>query len=205
MRLIFVHGWGFDTVLWNGIAEALPQYPQRRIDLGFLGGAATVAEFSSDDVLIGHSLGFLWGLRQQQNWRQVIAINGFARFAGSPEEGACVGPAALRAMRLALARDAGKALATFYRSINHTAPCDRHNATRLAEGLALLETEHIEKPLAVPCRVLATRNDPLVPKAASDHLAAITGGSILWSDEGGHLLPLTRPQWCADAIEACLA
>ncbi|MDR3527124.1 MAG: alpha/beta hydrolase [Rhizomicrobium sp.] len=204
MRLVFVHGWGFDATLWDGIAGALTDYSQCRVEVGFLGGAATTTELSPDDVLIGHSLGLLWGLAQG-NWRQVIAINSFARFSGAPEAGACVPPASLRAMRLSLARNAGKTLANFYRAIDHTALADRYDAKRLADGLALLESQHITEPPPQPWLILAARHDPLVPVTASEHLAAITDSAVTWSETGGHLLPLTRPLWCADVIRAFLA
>jgi pimeloyl-[acyl-carrier protein] methyl ester esterase len=205
MRFVFVHGWGFDPAVWDRVAEALPGFAQTRIDLGFLGGAPTATQFQPDDILIGHSLGFLWGLTRHQDWRAVIAINGFARFAGAVEDGACVRPAALRALRLGLARDAEKTLATFYRSLDHTALIEHFDAPQLAEGLALLETQQITKPLAMPGLVLAARNDPLVPVTACEHLAAIAGTTVTWREEGGHLLPLTQPQGCADAIRAFLA
>jgi len=204
MRLVFVHGWGFDAALWDGIAGALSAYPHCRVDLGFLGGAVTAATLSPDDVLIGHSLGVLWGLSQYRNWRQVIAINGFAHFAGLAEEGACVRPAALRAMRLGLVRDAEATLVKFYRSVDHTGPINHFDTQRLAEGLALLESLYITKPLDAPCLILAARHDPLVPVDASEHLAAVTGSSVTWSEEGGHLLPLTHAPWCAEAIRAFL-
>ncbi len=203
MRLVFVHGWAFDSALWDGIAAALPDLPQIRIELGFLGATTTRAEFSADDVLIGHSLGFLWGVTHYQTWRAAIAINGFARFAGG--EGACVRPASLRAMRLGLARDAQAILDTFYCSLGCAVTAKSCSTQHLAEGLALLETRQIATPLAAPSLILAARNDPLVPVAASEHLAAVAGRPVTWSGEGGHLLPLTRPQWCADAIGAFLA
>ena len=203
MRLVFVHGWGFDRTLWDRVAAALPQFNQIIVDLGFLGGKPTPFEAQPEDILIGHSLGFLWGMTEHDHWRAVIAINGFARFAGT--EGACVRPAALRAMRLRLTRDASQTLATFYRSLDHTLAPERYDAARLAGGLELLDARSLAKPLLAPCLVLASRDDPLVPVSASEHLAAVASTTVTWSEEGGHLLPLSRDQWCADAIASFVA
>jgi pimeloyl-[acyl-carrier protein] methyl ester esterase len=49
--------------------------------------------------------------------------------------------------------------------------------------------------------VLAGRNDPIMPAAMTEH--GFAGHPIHWHD-GGHLLPLTHPKWCADKIRECL-
>ena len=49
--------------------------------------------------------------------------------------------------------------------------------------------------LACPTLALAARDDAVVPQAMSE---AIWGSdTIRWSETGGHVLPLKRPQWCA--------
>lgn len=202
MRLVFVHGWGFDAALWKGMAAALPEFPQIRVELGFLGQASVWPDFQPNDVLIGHSLGFLWGMQQYRSWRAAVSINGFACFAGG--EGACVAPAVLRAMRVRLARDPQKTLANFYHSFGHAAEPAGVDVARLAEGLSLLETNLVEAPLGSRL-ILASRNDQLVPPSATEHLAVVMNGApVRWNEEGGHLLPLTQPQWCAEAIRAFL-
>lgn len=202
MRLVFVHGWGFDATLWDGMAAALPEFPQIRVELGFLGQAPAWPDFQPNDVLIGHSLGFLWGMLHYRSWRAAVSINGFACFAGG--EGACVAPPALRAMRVSLARDPQKTLANFYGSFGYTAELAGFDVARLAEGLTLLETHFVEAPLGSKL-ILASHNDRLVPPSATEHLAVVmNGASVHWNEEGGHLLPLTQPQWCAEAIRAFL-
>lgn len=204
MRLVFVHGWGFDHTLWDGVAAALPEFDKTVVELGFLGDRPTDMTPQADDVLIGHSLGLLWGMAQRPDWRAVIAVNGFARFTGEAETGACVPPAALRAMRLGVARDAAAALVKFHRSLGHSSAPTGFDTQRLTDGLALLETVCFSKLIGVPVRVLAARRDPLVPLAASEHLAAAAETSVHWHDAGGHLLPLTAAAWCAAAIAAFL-
>lgn len=193
MRLVFVHGWGFDPRVWDHVAAALCGIPEVRIDLGFFGEAKTL-DFTPDDVLIGHSLGFLWGMHAYRGWQSWIAVNSFSRFAG-----ACVPLAALRALRQNLKRDAEQALRDFYATIGYPAEPHLPNVERLAQGLDMLQRLDIAPILsenAAPGLVLASRNDPLVPQEASEAL----GRPIRWSADGGHLLPLTQAEWCADAI-----
>jgi len=203
MRLVFVHGWGFDATFWDGLSAALPDFPQARVELGFLGQVPAWPDFQPDDVLIGHSLGFLWGVQQYRLWRAAIAINGFACFAGGT--GACVALAVLRAMRVSLARDPKKTLENFYRSFGHAAELAGIDVARLMEGLLLLEASLVECP-AGSRLILASRKDRLVPPAASEHLATVLNNApIRWQEEGEHLLPLTQSLWCAEAIRAFLS
>lgn len=204
MRVVFVHGWGFDRTLWNSVVAALPQFDSTTVELGFLGSNPSVFQPQPDDVLIGHSLGLLWGMTQNAHWSAVIAINAFACFTGPLESSACVRPATLRAMRLGLARDAAATLAKFYAMFDSRLSVGQFDGPRLADGLELLERQKITETLAVPSLVLASRNDPLVPVSASEALAARMQTAITWHDSGGHLLPLTQPLWCANAIRAFL-
>ena len=203
MSVVFVHGWGFDAGIWDGVAAALPGVAQRRVELGFLGGVPSQNAFTAEDVLIGHSLGLLWGLSQFRDWQRVVAINAFARFAEG--EGAAVSTAALRAMRRSLTREPQKALENFHRSLGHETVIGEFDAVRLAEGLAFLAEAAFAGPATVPCLVLAGDRDPLVPPAASAYLATALKAQIRWRENGGHLLPLADPAWCAAQIRAFLA
>jgi len=51
----------------------------------------------------------------------------------------------------------------------------------------------------VPVRILAGDADPVVTPALT---AASFGGEVAWCAGGGHLLPLTHPEWCASQIRA---
>ena len=42
---------------------------------------------------------------------------------------------------------------------------------------------------------LASRDDAIVPAAISEAIWKETG--IVWSPDGGHVLPLRHPRWCA--------
>jgi len=115
-----------------------------------------------------------------------------------------VAPAALRAMRLSLARDPQKTLANFYRSLGLTEAPQKSDAGRLSQGLSLLETEAIKEPQQQASLVLACANDRLVPASATDYLVQRMKAQVGWHETGGHLLPLRDAPWCADRIRAFL-
>lgn len=205
MRLVFIHGWAFDAAFWDKLCGALDDVAQTRIGLGFFGGPTAPFVPAEGDILIGHSLGFLWGLAQSAHWSGAVALNSFARFTGG--EGEAVAPSALRATKVKFARDPQKTLSNFYRNLG-CAEQDRPNSemadsASLSGGLSFLETA-ICRPLP-RALVLAARNDGLVPPAASQYLAAALDAPLHWHETGGHLLPRTDPIWCAGRIRAFAA
>ena len=202
MKLVFIHGWGFNSDFWNGVSKFLPGFKQERIDLGFLGEGSDIPETDEPSLLIGHSLGFLKGLSLSQNWKGWIAINSFPRFITDASKAGCVSLASLRDMRIRLQTDPLKTLHSFHAFIGSVPPEGTPNPLRLREGLdalGLLDAEQL-KADTYRSLVLASHNDPLVPLATSEALAHKK--DILWHPTGGHVLPLIDPSWCANAIQS---
>ncbi|MCI4679555.1 alpha/beta hydrolase [Rhodoblastus acidophilus] len=203
MRLVFIHGWALGPESWDALAPLLPA-PQIRVDLGYF-GAPDIPPLPSGDILVGHSAGLLWGLRQRGDWAGLVAINSFARFCLDAAGEGCVEPAALRAMRQALERDA-KACADNFRAALGLAPAPGEaQEERLMDGLDLLR-DFDATPLVGgrPVLVLGAENDTLAPAAASRRLAEISGGALALHETGGHGLPWTAPEFCAGQIAAFL-
>jgi len=202
VRLVFVHGWALGPDIWDGIASRLDAYEQIRADFGYFGQARAL-DARPGDVLIGHSAGFAWGLRQRRDWAAMVAINSFSRFPLDAEGRGCVKPAALRAMERDCARDAEACVKNFRASIGAPPPLGPAQATRLAEGLALLR-DFDAAPLfaesAIPCLILAAEGDSLVPAEESRRLAEICGARLALSPQGGHGTPWTAPEFCAKRI-----
>lgn len=207
MKLVFIHGWGFDARFWNALALLLPQYQQERIELGFLSSRRT-EKFPQDTpaILIGHSLGFIHGWQQRQDWSAWVAINSFPRFVQTETQPGCVPAAALREMRMKLVVQPEKTLQSFYKQNNAEAPQGTPDIERLREGLDELRDGDVRKILEtanIPGLVLAAFNDPLVPIAVSEELGR-TAQRIAWHETGGHVLPQSDPGWCAEAIRGFL-
>ncbi|WP_294532481.1 alpha/beta hydrolase [uncultured Rhodoblastus sp.] len=211
VRLVFIHGWALGPAIWDLVGPRLEKFPQARVDLGYFGAAGAPAALSdafSDprpgDILVGHSAGFLWGLRQRPDWAGAVAINSFSRFCLDARGRGCVQLAQLRAMRTALARDADQSVKNF-RAFIAAPPPGPANAAALAEGLALLADFDAAPQLGNrPLCVLAARDDVLAPLSEAENLARTAGGTLALSAKGGHGLPWTAPKFCAEKIEAFL-
>lgn len=204
MRLVFAHGWAFDRAVWRELRPLLSDYVCVEVELGFLGAEREIPKLDSGDVLVGHSLGFVWGLNRWKHLRAWVAINGFARFVGD-----CVTETTLRVIRRALKRDAERTVVDFYRLLGLPDMPDALNAEALREGLDWLSAMDATADLAsagAPGLVLAGENDPLVPVEATRALASAGAAfrRVVWHAEAGHMLPLRDPAWCADNIRKFL-
>jgi pimeloyl-[acyl-carrier protein] methyl ester esterase len=203
MRLVLVHGWALGPEIWDALTPLLPA-PKIRVDLGFF-GAPDIPALQSGDILVGHSAGLLWGLRQRGDWAGAVAINSFARFCHDSSGEGCVPPAALRAMRKALERDAVTAADSFRADLGLAPAAANAEKKRLMDGLDLLR-DFDATPFAGgrPTLALGAENDALAPPAAARRLADVSGGTLALSATGGHGLPWTHPEFCAENIAAFL-
>jgi len=206
LELVFIHGWGFDACFWDSLAERLPQFGQHRVELGFFNeNAATEIPETHDKILIGHSLGFVHGIKRE-GWKGWVAINSFGRFVKNDGDG-CVSAANLRDMRLRLQKNADETLRAFYQMLDAKPHADTPNIERLRYGLDELrdsDVNDIVSSMNVPGLVLAGGNDPLVPQKISQKLGSYAEQFML-NQGGGHLLPQSAPDWCASMIVEFIA
>jgi pimeloyl-ACP methyl ester carboxylesterase len=185
--------------IWDLLAPKLP-FPQARVHLGFFGPPACPTFFPGD-ILIGHSAGLLWGLRQRRDWAGVVALNSFGRFTLDASGRGCVKPAALRAMQKNLARDAQICVNSFRASIGAGPATDPPQIAPLAAGLELLRDFDVSPAVGGKLwLVVGAADDPLVPPAETKSLAEASGGKLALRATGGHGLPWTAPDYCADRI-----
>ena len=199
MHFVFVHGWGFNAGIWRDVAARLTGCEVSFVDLGFVGGGTAAAEtLPVDAVAVGHSLGVLWLLRAVEEgrappMRALVSIQGFDRFCPY------IPPARVQSMRRELRRDAAATMQTFWHACGSApfANPDSLNSERLDEGLGWLtqwDARRAKERLACPVLALAAKDDRIVPQPMSE--AIWGGGEIRWSEGGGHVLPLNRPEWC---------
>jgi pimeloyl-[acyl-carrier protein] methyl ester esterase len=196
MRFVIVHGWGFHAGLWADMAAHLGEAEITLVDLGFLAGGPKGSEdWPPDAIAIGHSLGALWLLKRGGGrFKALVSIQGFDRFCPY------VAPSRVAALKRGLANDPGGAMQAFWRSCGAPgfALPEALNVARLDEGLDWLmhwDAQAAKGDLECPVLALAARDDPIVPPAMSE--AIWQGAGIVWSPDGGHVLPLKRPRWCA--------
>ena len=195
MRFVLVHGWGFHAGIFADFIGHLQGAELTLVDLGFVaGGPKGASAWPEDAIAVGHSLGLLWLLKRGGGrFRALVSVQGFDCFCCH------VVPSRLAALKRGLEREPGGTLQAFWRSCGASgfALPEALNVGRLDEGLDWLMTWDARKAkqdLTCPMLALASRDDVIVPPPMSN---AIWGENIVWSPDGGHVLPLKHPRWCA--------
>lgn len=206
MKLVFVHGWGFDASLWRDLCAALPDFETETVDLGFFGHPRDVKPNGEDVIAVGHSLGFLWLLHERPfDWRALISVAGIPRFTKAPDYRFGVDSRLLEATAARFAADPSETLGDFLARCG--ARGQGHNGVdraRLAEGLSWLkdwDARDVLKSETAPVLAVYSKDDAIVPKDLSEEIFARrpdTARAV--AESGGHALPLNRPQWCAEHI-----
>lgn len=205
MKLLFLHGWGFDAGFWDAVIALLPDFACVADDRGYFGDPRA-PDAAGPVIAIGHSLGAMRALAAMPDaCRGLIAINGFDRFAA--DEGAPGVP--VRVIDRMLARldgDAAATVADFRARCGGDAAFGPCHAGRLRDDLLALRDgdRRTASGLArFPILSLHGARDPILP--ADLRRAAFTSAArheSLTHAGAGHLLPLSHPQWCAGHIRA---
>lgn len=204
---VLVHGWGLSPASMRPLASALGSVDAALLDLGF-GGAPSFPTPPAGRriVAIGHSFGLLWLLWNRPfAWDRLVSVNGFTRFVQGPDFADGTPSRLIGRMQRRLEADPAAVCRDFLARIGADpalAPSGGLHRARLADGLAGLAGWDCRDGAAAVDLVLAGRNDPLCPPAMTE--AAFPGRPIRWH-EGGHLLPVADPGWCARAIDATIA
>ncbi|HXG78730.1 MAG TPA: hypothetical protein VNJ31_05255 [Methyloceanibacter sp.] len=196
MHFVLVHGWGFHAGIWSDVVRHLDGATVTLVDLGFIsGGPKGATVWPSDAIAIGHSLGLLWLLKQGgKRFRALVSMQGFDCFSCH------VAPSRLQALKRGLEREPHATLLAFWRSCGAAgfALPEALNVARLGQGLDWLmhwDARKAKDELTCPVLALASRDDVIVPPPVSEAIWQDRG--IVWSEDGGHVLPLSHPQWCA--------
>lgn len=199
--LLLVHGWGFSASFWDPLLIELDwPGPVQCVDLGFF-GKDVYAAVDESALVIGHSLGVMWAL-QHVRVQALVSVNGFGRFSSAPDF-PCGIPARILERMIAKCRvDSAAVLREFRLNAGCAVPFPDHGDTaRLVEGLEWLKQWDVRARLAgLPLLSLAARDDGIAPQA----LIRSCFPASEFSDEGGHVLPLSRPRWLADRIRPFL-
>ena len=194
MSIVFVHGWGFDARFWDSVCNHLPEGTESiRIDLGFTKNA-DIPKLPENTICVGHSLGVLWLLKHVQNPKALVSINGFDCFYKfTPDQN-------LQIMQRQIQRRPERQMREFYKACGASFDEDTEfDQEALFEGLTWLREWDLsdeKNNLSCPLRVIASRDDQIVPASASQEMWR----DIVWKETGGHVLPLTHSEFCAQHI-----
>ena len=215
LGILFVHGWGFDAVFFDPLAEELTrllgEYPQCRWDRGYF----------QDDVFhedlppgrwigVGHSLGFhrLLGLPLEG----FVSLAGFIRFCALADETSGTPLSVLQLMISGFRKQPQLVLAAFdYRCGVSWAKIHKasiHSDLLLAD-LVSMQTLNVMPSLVdykKPLLVLSDRDDKIVSQnLLEDNFKDFD--RITWGigEGGGHVFPYSQAPWCAQEIQEWMA
>lgn len=201
MKLLFYHGWGFDSAIWEGVASQFSDSVFS--DRGYF-GAPREPDLAGEFVAVTHSFGTMRLLAAiPPDCRGIVAINGFDRFAAS-DEFPGVSPRIVERMIKRFGETPGEVLAEFRKHCGSDAAFAAFDPARLLEDLeALRDGDCRENAAACALPILSVQGarDPLLPLAMREAVFAASGRCERRTHEsGGHLLPLQEPAYCAKAV-----
>lgn len=203
VALIFHHGWAFDASIWRDVVDRLPWQDCRLADRGYFGAASEVADVGPC-IVIAHSMGTMQALADlPSDCRGLVAINGFDRFAADSDfPGVLV--RVLDRMIARLGDDPAATVRDFRHRCGDDAPVATLKAQRLGQDLRFLRDGDCRSAVGrLPILSLQGAADPILPPAMRDAVFADAGAiERRRHPEGGHLLPLTDPDWCVAAIRS---
>ena len=202
---LLAHGWGFDARFWTPLREHLAGSMIVTWEAGYLGAKAARPLPAPGYIAIGHSAGVLDLLAHlPPGCAGLVAINGFTRFMATDDFVHGSARRTLARMQAQAATDPEGVLRAFRARCGTGSPPETAgsiDAEALAAGLMRLAEQDSRArltTLGLPVRALAAHDDPIVSPAHSR--ACFAEDAIRWSGTGGHLLPLTRPDWCASQL-----
>ncbi len=206
-QFVFIHGWGFDARFWRPLLQELPLKKSACVDLGYYNRAQQPDSIDDDYILVAHSAGLLWALKNLLRPKSVVAINSFPKFTQSLDFPNGVPSVYLRKMQKKWQTEPTTVLQDFQELVR--AGYDLSGETIDQEALlnGLKDLNEIDgrpalKAWDCPVLALSAEDDPLI---FLPHSQAFTGMGARFdlrlSPSGGHILPLSQPQWCAEQIQ----
>lgn len=212
-RLVFVPGWGLNPDFWAPLIRELADFPNITLDMGYFGPARlNVPAFAGSTAVVGHSLGVLWLLHETPfPFDALVSLGGFPAYTAKPDFPVGVSPAAVRAMRRNLAKDAPATLRAFYAQCALDDPpgpgLSQANQARLSQGLDRLLTWDARPSLKSPhppILALATADDAVVPLDLTQTAFADTAEKLVVFPSGGHGFAYGLAKECARHIRKFL-
>jgi len=195
MNLVFVHGWGSGPFVWKDILPSFESYNCTVVNLGFL-GEENLSVPDEKFIGIGHSLGGAWLLKHYPE-----RLSGFISIASFNCFYQHIPQHILSKMRKNIAKDMTAQLQDFWHhaGLDHPGGFKNLKPLKLIEGLGWLSKWNADIPTNISIKILASHDDHIVPEKMTQDIWK--NYDIEWVDEGGHMLPITQPEWCTKHIE----
>ena len=75
VKVVFAHGWGFDKSIWYKTINRLNIDRPILLDFGYTGARQNLSLQNFNKVIgVGHSMGFMWLLKNLKNPVSLISI-----------------------------------------------------------------------------------------------------------------------------------
>ena len=205
MKLVFMHGWSFDSSFWTPLHDALGRPEAVFVECGYTGKPVSLTLPDTPYLAITHSAGTLACLAGRAPLcRGLVAFNGFARFSQAEDYPQGIPLRILARMKSRLMRDPVGVVRQFRQQFDPFIPCETPHVSTLLAGLdSLIDSDArsaaLERGTEITC--ISGRNDPLLSPAMTE---ASFPHATHHACDGGHLLPLTDPAGCAAFVASKL-
>ena len=214
--IVFIHGWGEDSRIWEGIANHLSGYNHHFIDLGFISEDndskhEIIVPKIDRAVFVTHSLGTIWALNHipLQQFDVLVAINGFGRFTDFASNNT------LKTMAKSLHCNIFSQMKMFWKNCNLPENMQQIyrpllNREALSQGLTWLgswdECKRLQdlKTMDITVLSLGSENDLILPLEIMKTHWRDLGFEIVIKEQAGHVLPVSHPKWCARQIKRAM-
>lgn len=205
VTLLFLHGWGFGSEIWDAVVEGLGDMPHAFSERGYF-APPTDTRPDAPVIAMAHSFGTMRLLADPPpQCRAIVAVNGFDRFAAT-DDFPGVACRVVDRMAVRFDEEPERTLADFRLRCGANAPAGAIAGGALASDLAALRQDDCREQAAAfagPILSLQGTDDPLLPPAMRDAVfAAAPRVERLTVAGGGHLLPLSHPDVCIRHVRA---
>jgi len=200
---LFIHGWGFDSGIWDRIVPLLPGWTTLRYDRGYF-GAAQAPSPDGPCIAVTHSFGTMLALTDPPaGCIGILAINGFDRFIARTDSPG-VQPRVLERMIGRFEKEPEATLQEFRHRCGSDASfpaCDTKKLGADLRHMAEMDCTRESALAQLPILSLQGEADRILPAAMREAVFSCAGQLERKTLSGnGHLLPLTAPQACASTI-----
>lgn len=197
MKLVYWHGWGYDSTFFAPLRKILHDFDAICINEGYFGIKTIPDHIPETAVGIGHSQGFSRLAQKFPHLSGYVSLNGFTQFVQSPAFTNGVPKASLGAMIQQFQRYPEVVLQNFYERTGHFLPLGQstRNDDLLRQQLVALRSLAITQPSA-PTLAISGSNDLITPLA----LQKSCFPELHVIESANHALIYQYPKDCANLI-----
>ena len=205
--IVLCHGFGFDRDYWDSLIPYFSDYNIYNMDLGYYGRkTSTLPTLKSRKTIgIGHSLGFLKLAQLNLEFDLLVGLNPFLNFLGNQKELRRKRQLEFKMLKSSLNLSPKETLESFHLRCGASFDYEKFqnvSLRTLIEDLDYISYEH-PKPNAKEILILASEDDPVVPKALTLELEKpeFSHLRVEFLETGFHALGSLNSEWVQRKIK----